>query len=452
MLSDLHPFFESRTRSRDRFGLRALSFAAACVAAPLLLGNCADANDENYLWLTGLAAGLGDGAPGTLSGDTETVPFTIDVTDVTGDSDFLFETTQTIDLYINVVDPVAPVSGSRVRVFELIDGGTGQQTLFQAVSDPNGNVSGSFTVNRTTPIVVLEYEFAGQSYSQQVDITFVQEIRRTLNVFATVGPVVIADADGDGIPDDQDAFPNDPERATTVRYPADGGYYTVAFEDLYPRQGDADFNDYVLRASYEADLNAQGELARLRGEYTQVARGAGYRHTLHLSLDGVENAQMQLERFDENGALEFSSADTIAQFQGVMMLPASNTTISGSNTRRGATTLRPGKRAAFEIIPETPINLTSLGAMPFDLFLKVINTRREIHFLGRYFEADGRDRYLDSAGFPWALLVPGDWRWPYERQDIRPAYPEFESWYASSGELGVDWYATADPALVVPYL
>ncbi|MCR9143999.1 MAG: LruC domain-containing protein [bacterium] len=432
------------------FRRRGASIAALCFGSLLAFGNCAEAEDENYLWLT--SPGGDSGAPGTLSGDTETVPFTVDVTDVNGETDFLFETTQTIDLYINIVDPVAPVSGSRVRVFELIDNSTGRSTLFQAASDANGNVSGSFTVNRTTPIVVLEYEFAGQTYSQQVDITYVQEIRRTLNVFATVGPVVIADQDGDGIPDDEDAYPDDPDRATTVSYPADGGYYTVAYEDLYPRQGDADFNDYVLRASYEADLNASGELVRLRGDYTHVARGAGYRHTLHLSLDGVADAQFQLKRYASDGTLESESDSTIADFQGVMILPASNTTISNSNTRRGGSALSAGKRAVFEIIPGTPVNLTDLGAMPFDLFLKVINTNREIHFLGRYFEADGEDRYLDSAGFPWALLVPGNWRWPYERQDVRPAYPDFESWYASGGAFGVNWYENANDELVVPPL
>ncbi|MEQ9363743.1 MAG: LruC domain-containing protein, partial [Leptospirales bacterium] len=336
-----------------RYTSRAALVALLCFGSVLFFGNCADAEDENYLWLTGLAAILpGDSVPGAVTGDTETVPFTIDVTDVSGDADFLFETTQTIDLYINVVDPVAPVSGSRVRVFEMIDNATGQQTLFQAVSDPNGNVSGSFTVNRTTPIVVLEYDFAGQTYSQQVDITYIQEIRRTLNVFATVGPVVIADQDGDGIPDEDDAFPEDPDRATTVRYPADGGHYTVAYEDLYPRQGDADFNDYVLRLNYEADLNSRGELARLRGQYTHVARGAGYRHTLHLSLGGVTDAQMKLQRFSADGRLEQDTQNLIADFQGVTMLPASDTTISHSNTQSGGgTELQAGKRAVFEIIP-----------------------------------------------------------------------------------------------------
>ena len=437
-------------QARSTYSLRAATGMFA-IAGRLSFSSCTEAGDEDYLWLLGLAGGPPADVPGVVTGETETVPFTIEVTDVNGDPNFLFETTQTINLYINIVDPVQPVVGSRVRVFDVINNGAGSQTLFQAVSNANGNVTGSFTVNRTTPIVVLEYEFAGQTYRQQVDITYVQEIRRTLNLFATVGPVQIADADGDGIADDQDSYPDDPERATRVRYPADGGYYTVAFEDLYPKQGDADFNDYVLTARYEADLNAAGEMVRLRGDYTHQARGAGYRHTLHLTLADVIGANLNLKRFASDNTIESESNSVIAEFSGVMILPQSDSTIAASNTQPGSTTLERGKRATFELIPATAVNLTALGPMPFDLFLKVINTGREIHFPGRYQNADGSERYIDGAGFPWALLVPGDWRWPYERQNIHAAYPEFQSWYSSSGQFDENWYLNAISDLVVPY-
>jgi len=76
-------------------------------------------------------------------------------------------------------------------------------------------------------------------YSWVIDIMNVQEIRRFLYVEAQVTPVVIQDADADGVPDDQDAFPLDPSRSAIVRLPASGAY-TVAYEDLYPVQGDAD--------------------------------------------------------------------------------------------------------------------------------------------------------------------------------------------------------------------
>ncbi len=449
MQSRMRPNTDSLHRFSRRLVLTALLAATACG-----LTACTDAEDENYLWLLGLANPAA--AAGEASGESETVPFTIDVSDINGEPDFLFETTQTVDLFISVVDPVAPVSGSRVRVFELINGSTGEQTLFQAVSDPNGNVQGSFTVNRTTSTVVLEYNFAGQTYRQEVDITSVQSIRRTLNVFATVGPEQIADADGDGIPDEDDAYPEDPTRATIVRFPSDGGVYTVAFEDLYPRQGDADFNDYVLALSYEADLTAAGDVPSLRGEYTHRARGAGYRHELRLTLAGFTDAELVLERFaaDATGpdaVPEFERRETLPQFEGVTMLPASNTTIARSNTRRGQS-YAVGKRARFAVPPATPVPLAALGSMPFDLHLIVLNTGHEIHFLGRYFEDDGSDRYLDRAGFPWALLLPGDWRWPLERQDIRPAYPLFQDWYASGGEINPEWYASAIDDYVVDLL
>lgn len=420
------------------------------------LNYCSSPEDENYAWLIGLAAILPP--PGTEvepadvgSGETESVPFSIQIDDLLGNPDFLFETTQTVDVFITVVDAVAPVEGSRVRVFELVDNTTGEQVLFQAATDVNGNATGSITINRAVAAVIIEYQFAGQTYRQQVDLTMVQEIRRTLNIMAMVGPVPVMDRDGDGIPDDMDHYPDDPGRATMVTYPsAPLRYYTIAFEDLYPRQGDADFNDYVLRLKYEEDLDAQGRIVGLRGEIVHAARGAGYKHTLHLTLPGADDARLQLMRVDELDNVVHSEDRYVADFSGVELMPRSDTTISMSNTAKGANVFRTGQRVNFEITPAAPLRRADLGSMPYDLFLRVLDTGHDIHFAGRYVDEDGADRYVDSAGFPWALMVPGDWRWPYERGNIHPAYPLFDDWYGSGGENARNWYDFPEIEAVVP--
>ncbi len=420
------------------------------------LGSCSSPEDENYAWLVGLAAVLpppgAEVEPADVNaGETETVPFSIQIDDLVGDPNFLFETTQTVDVFITVVDAVAPVEGSRVRVFELVDNSTGEQVLFQAATNANGNATGSITINRAVPAVIIEYQFAGQTYRQQVDLTMVQEIRRTLNIMAMVGPVPVMDRDGDGIPDDQDHYPDDPTRATMVRYPSPPlQHYTIAFEDLYPRQGDADFNDYVLRLRYEEDLDARGRIVGLRGEIVHVARGAGYKHTLHLTLPGAENARLRLMRYDELENVVHSEDRIVANFTGVELMPRSDRTISASNTAPNAGEFRTGERANFEITPAAPLQRADLGAMPYDLFLRVLNTGHDIHFAGRYFDDGGADRFVDPAGFPWALMVPGDWRWPYERGNIHPAYPLFDDWYSSGGVSARNWYDFPENEAVVP--
>ena len=65
------------------------------------------------------------------------------------------------------------------------------------------------------------------------------------------------------------------------------GWATLAFEDLYPRVGDGDYNDMVVKYHVEEFYNPQEELERVSLKFEPLARGAGYVHSLNLSLDGL---------------------------------------------------------------------------------------------------------------------------------------------------------------------
>lgn len=423
-----------------------IMLTALISGAAFVLGACASKDDPNYLWLMAAGSGSTTGAPAVSE---EAQPFEIDVTDVTGEEEFLFNSTRTIPVFITVSDHIAPVDGSLVQILEIAGAGadTGK-VIFQAASDGAGNVSGSFTINSSTNIVTLKFTYQGVTQTFDIDVTNVLEINRTIYVMADLAPVVVVDSDGDGVPDEADAFPNDPALAATVRIPGES-YYTVAYEDLYPKAGDADFNDYVLRVYNEEDLNAAGKVVRVRGVYTHIAKGAGYNHTLHLTLPGAPTGVYTLKRFAADGQLESESAPTATAIAGIELLPSSNTTISQSNTAQGQS-LVPGKRAEIEITLDTPQARTATGAAPYDLYIHVKNTGHDIHFLGRYFDGEGQDLYLDSNGFPWALLVPGDWNWPYEKKNIHEGYEFFDDWYTSLGTAFTDWYETFAEDFVFP--
>ena len=56
----------------------------------------------------------------------------------------------------------------------------------------------------------------------------------------------------------------------------------------------------------------------------------------------------------------------------------------------------------------------------------------------KYFVSKGtgmKDNYM-----MWALMIPGEFRYPAERKDIRTAYTYFNAWAASGGAQHVDWY------------
>ncbi|MBI3395248.1 MAG: LruC domain-containing protein, partial [Spirochaetia bacterium] len=239
--------------------------------------SCNTASDPNYAWLTGIANGT------VTSTSSDPVPFSINVSDVTGDPAFMFDTTRTIPVFISVRDPISPLAGSLVQVLDMTNGATGA-VIFQAVTNPDGTISGQFTINQTQQQVVILVTVNGQLLRIVVDISNVAEIRRFIFIEATVTPSIpIADRDGDGVADSQDAYPDDATRSSMVRIPGDSNY-SIAYEDLYPVQGDADFNDYVVRVYNEEDLNAAGLVTRVRGSYTHIACGAGYKHRLMLQL------------------------------------------------------------------------------------------------------------------------------------------------------------------------
>lgn len=409
----------------------------------LLGGGCVNKSDPAAQALLGLVTNTSSGSSNNSTPVNES--FQLQVNDQTGNPDFIFNTTRTIPILVQIRDPFQSLSSSLVRVSNLND--SAQQVVFQASADPNGNVKGSFTINTADSWVLLQIILNGQTYTYKIDLSQVLEISRTLTINGNGTPVPIMDSDGDGVPDSLDYYPLDPTRAAMVRTPT-SGYYTVAFEDLYPKEGDADFNDYVVRVYNEQDLNAQGDVVRVRGHYTHVAHGAAYVHTLHVIMNGVSGSYTY-ERDEPNGTPVEQNSGQIELNSSFQLMPNSSTTISSWNSRK-TDTFEVGQSSHFEVILDQPASTLDLGSAPFDIYLHVINTDKDIHFSGRYFNADGSDKYLDKNGFPWALMMPGDWDWPYERQNIHQAYPEFKPWYTSEGKDYTDWYTKPQTGLVFP--
>ncbi|TGK01874.1 LruC domain-containing protein [Leptospira langatensis] len=378
---------------------------------------------------------------GSNSSGTPTVAVVV-VEDPTGTSAFNYNTTINIPLNLTVVDKDSrSVAGATVLVYD-----ENNNILFQGVSDSSGKVSGSLTVPTSVGNITIDISIGGDSISQYISLQDILGINRTIRYAVTLPTVQIADADGDGVPDETDIYPNDATRSTEVAYPNDG-VFTLAFEDLYPSAGDADLNDYVIQFKNEEDLNAQGNIVRLRGVYQHVAKGAGYKHQLYIKLPVNVGASITYSLTQADGKVEVATntvsvtADSLKS--GYQIFPDSNKTIRGQNVHPGDV-FKPGFIAKLEIVFDSPVSRSQLGSFPYDLFAYVINTNQQIHFPGLYKNANGTDKYLDSTGFPWAIIMPGPWKYPYEGYDIRnpsqTGYAEFVSWVSSGGANYKTWY------------
>ncbi|EKR73902.1 putative lipoprotein [Leptospira noguchii str. 2006001870] len=392
---------------------------------------------------TSSGAGSNNGSS-TNTPPAQEITGVITVNDQIGSIPFTYNTVQTIPLNLVITDKQSkPVSGATVIVSD-----NEGHILFQGISNNVGKVSGTITVETALGQITLEVTTAGESISNVINLINVVGINREIKyeILLPALATTPTDMDKDGVPDTLDTYPQDPTRSSLIRIPAEG-VSTVAYEDLYPSAGDADLNDYVLHIHNEEDLNAAGDVIRLRGTYQHVARGAGYKHTFFLKLPVAVGATFSRKVVRDDGKvvtdLTTKTVSSSDLNQGIQIHEESNKTTSNPNVNPGGV-YKPGYIATIEIVFNSPVKKTALGSYPYDIFIKVTNTGKEIHFPGLYKNANGTDKYLDSNNFPWAILVPGAWKYPYEgldiRKDAQSGYKEFNLWVASNGTSYKDWY------------
>ncbi|HOP30234.1 MAG TPA: LruC domain-containing protein [Spirochaetota bacterium] len=226
--------------------------------------------------------------------------------------------------------------------------------------------------------------------------------------------VVIIDSDGDGVPDQDDEFPYDETGAKKIT-----GVYTLAYEDLYPDKGDADFNDLVVRLTITEKIDSQNRLRQIDLKTKLLASGAGYRNQFRINIYGI--SYLLIENPKENSIYTLGSYYT-----------------NSSGRYRDC-----AEKVHTPITFERGLDRSLVAAMPYDPYI-ICNgvPGREVHL--PFVKTDYTGKVLDSDGFPWGLLVPDNWSWPKEYSRIYNAYPEFDDWYLNSGSVNADWYLRPD--------
>lgn len=279
------------------------------------------------------------------------------------------------------------------------------------------------------------------------------------------------DPDEDGVEGVSDSYPEDGERAVSVRTPPTS-YQTLAFEDSYPTIGDADYNDVVVQYAFEEVYDAAGKLKDLAGTFHLVARGATYDHRFGIALHGVPEGvtgTLRAQRVTSDGTVTTDAATPLSDWlkpdadgkptirldhifaSTLAALPGEFTNTAVSEPDVDPASMR------FVLTFDEAIDRSELGAVPFDPFIQVVHGTElyDIHRPGRAAfpdrpaglpEESGSVTFIDDESYPWAILVPYDWRWPLEKVHIGGhgqndgAYSRFHTWRASFGWESTDWY------------
>ncbi len=273
------------------------------------------------------------------------------------------------------------------------------------------------------------------------------------------------DSDADGIDDSQDEFPNDYRRAYSSYFPNKDSFVTLAYEDNWPKKGDFDFNDLVVKERLQTTYDANGLISGFILHGQIVARGAqksnGFAvQLLDVSADEVESANITIAGNSYSKQPETNQTNAVISLWGNSKV-FTNTGQSGKcshfNTNKAC--------QYFEPVPFTfDVRFTnsrlSLHHSDLDFFIyRTGNRTIEIHLPGyaptdwfntaRFGRQDDTsdpslDRFFKTSdNLPWAIQISDDWAYPREYIDVLWAYPDFETWVESSGQQALDWHKTS---------
>lgn len=271
------------------------------------------------------------------------------------------------------------------------------------------------------------------------------------------------DADGDGVADADDQFPNDATRAYIKYFPSEKTWATLAFEDNWPAEGDYDMNDMMVGYRYKYINNAKNETVEMYGDYTLRATGAsfinGFGIQFPFSSDKIASVEGQKLI---GGYIKSNGNKTEAGQENAVVIPFDDTRAlipqgGFANTQLGGYHIS-SDTAHVYIKFVSPMLAATLGTAPYNPFL-ISNRRRgyEIHLPGTLptnladktlfgTQQDKTDLskgkyYLTAENLPWAISFTETFDYPVEQVNIGKAYLHFAEWSKSGGTLFTDWYS-----------
>lgn len=235
---------------------------------------------------------------------------------------------------------------------------------------------------------------------------------------------------------------------------AESTYGTLAYEDLWPSQGDYDMNDFVVNYAYTLGKNEANAIVGVTLEFEPIAKGAasstqiGFGIELPLDksiISSVEGAV--LEEDNENATfIIWDNVSNIDKFSGAFINTDKNKSLVSAEKKTVSITFK------------TPAS--DLSIMKFNPFIFVGSRSHEIHLpdykptakMNLELLGTGKDRSDRSTGiyyrmedmYSWALDFPRAtkdapaWRYPKEHSSIISAYPGYASWITDKSNTS--WY------------
>jgi len=284
------------------------------------------------------------------------------------------------------------------------------------------------------------------------------------------------DTDGDYVPDVQDMYPTDPNRAYNSYYPSETQFGTLAFEDNWPTKGDYDFNDVVVDYRMNTVTNASNNVVEVIGEFVLRASGADFHNGFGFQLDGIAsnkisgvsgysiNPSSPTFNIATNGVESGQTYATCIVFEDffIMMPPGPG---PGVNTVLTAPHIPPVNMTIVVtfinngVVPSGgTVARTDFSEDAFNFFIVVDGNRGtaihlpdriptslvNISLLGTKDDTSnpGANRYYKTTNnLPWGLNIIEGYDYTIERAAINEGYLYFIEWAESNGTAKTDWFS-----------
>jgi len=210
-------------------------------------------------------------------------------------------------------------------------------------------------------------------------------------------------------------------------YPGGDKYYFALFEDLYPSQGDYDFNDIIIKSK------------------------------LGLANEGnVITGYLKSELVNKGGSLPIEIGLMFYEVLNDMVytrIPNENITVNGLQLieGEGPCTIPYAKLGKAWII-NFGFKTEAKNVWIAYHIVTIRGEKRTEILTGGFAKTDvtsfkipNKD-FLNKTGFPWGLEIEAEkFAIPNEKELFLKAYPEFQKWVESGGAEARNWFEYPDP-------
>jgi len=269
------------------------------------------------------------------------------------------------------------------------------------------------------------------------------------------------DTDEDGVLNKNDHYPDDPSRAFDSQTTG-----TLAYEDLWPSEGDYDMNDLVLSYTIDEVLDADNKIKEITASYEIKARGAALENGFALALGDLISETGHTAMISRNGGdavpLNAEAGQTNLVFNLLGNAHPETVITQGDeceffNTEPACKPAAQGGSFSLNVVFDDAQERATLTDAPYNPFLYRSEDRGiEVHLpnhqptdlanMDLFGTADDNSDaetgryYKTTKGLPWALNLPVAWHYPAETIGITDVYLQFFTWVQSNGVDASDWY------------